>query len=431
MESKLSKGIGYLIERGQFEKASSHATFLIDEAIRTNNIELQLTSYIQRLKLNLQQQAIAEATDDLHKCEQPINNDPAYERYGGVIYCASGILNTLTNNPKAAFEQFAQAIAVAHEHHDWLTVSTAYTKMSVLPQIQPDEAIRLARTGVLFAQMIEQANELYVARALLHLVQLYLQTEDVTAAFTIFETLKQLLDGRHFVRENMQTKTLWLQYYVSQRQFDIVLTKAPALLKELQLYNQFDLRAQVLELVMETYQHLEQPENIAAYEQEYNELQVTLQQYPVRNQLTEQAPSYFTGLSAFKEEAQQHLTKHEGCSLLLFYIESDQPLPYEQTAAIFEQLHFFLAQTNITILTHNIFETHKALYVVREGFRIATPFIQQTIEQTLLNVTQPVNILFGHTHNIEHETYTFDECLAICHAYLYYNQWALAEKVER
>lgn len=429
MESKLSKGIGYLIEQGQFEKAYSHATFLIDEAVRTNNTELQLTSYIQRLKLHLQQQAISSATEDLHVCEQLINDSPAYERYRGVIYCASGILNTLTNNPKAAYEQFAQAISLAHEQMDWLTVSTAYTKMSVLPQLQIDEAIRLARTGVLFAQMIDEPNDLYVSRALLHLLQLYLQAADTEAALTIFESLQQLLAQHHYVRENMQTQTLWLHYYMSQRQFDIVLTKAPALLKELKQYNQCDLRAQVLELLMETYQLLEQPDCIAPYEQEYNELQAILKQYPVKNQLTEHAPSHFTGLATFKEKAQQYLTKQEGCSLLLFYVESDQPLPYEQTAAIFEQLHFFLAQTNVTIVTHNIFETHKALYIVREDFHVSVSHIQQAIEQTLLHVTQPVNILFGHTHNVAHGTYTFEECLAICHAYLYYNQWALTEKV--
>lgn len=429
MESKLSNGIRFLITTGQFQKAHSHATFLIEEAIRTNNIELQLTSYLQRLKLYIQNQAIEQATADLHKCEQLINEHSEYERYRGVVYCASGMLNTLTSNHTVAYEQLSLAISFAYEHDDWLTVSTAYAKMSALPQLSFDEALPLARTAVLFAHRVEHSNDLYVARALLHIVQLYLQTNHVAEALPLFEELQQLLTKHDYVREQLQTETLWLHYYAAQHQYDAVLAKFPALIEKLQHYNQCDLYSDALCIVKETYTQLQQLQEAQHYEELFEQQQAMLQQHPISNQLVEDAPSHFEGLALFKEQAQQYIQDHAGYALLLFYIESAEPLAYERTQQIFDKLQFFLAQTNLTLITQNTFETHKVLYVVKEGFIDALPHIQRAVSQTLLHVKEPIDLLFGHTHNVEHDTFSFEECLAVCHAYLYYNQWALAEKI--
>lgn len=429
MESKLSNGIHFLAEQGQFQKAYEHASFLIEEAMRTNNIELQLTSYIQRLKLHLQQQNIVEAAADLHTCEQLMNEHDTLKIYEGIIYCAAGMLNTLTNNHQVAYTQFTHAISLAYEHGDWLTLSTAYTNMSVLPQLNHHEAIELARTGVLFAHMIEHTSDLYVVRALLHVAKLYLQAGQLDDVLSLCNELEQLLSRHRYMREQLQSETLWLYYLTLQQQYDTVIEHSTALLARLKHYNQCDLYAQALELLMEAFQQTGNVKRIPQLEQQYNDVQQKLQQRPFYNDLVEKSPSHFDGLQAFKEQAAHHMAQQDGCALLLFFIQSEQPLPFEQTSAIFNDLHFFLAQTNVTITAHNLFETHKVLYIIQEGFDVAMPAIQRAIQQTMTHAQQPINILFGLTHNIEHDAYTFDDCLSLCHAYLYYNQWALMEQV--
>ncbi|OCS89693.1 hypothetical protein [Caryophanon latum] len=422
MEFQLHNDLQSIVANGRFTEAYRYVEQLLQEATRTNNLELQLTGYIQRLTLHLQLQHFEAAATDLHICEQLMNEHEAFKIYESLIYYASGTLNALTNNPQVAHTQFSHAISIAYERGEWLTLSAAYTKMSLLPQIHSQEAINLARTGVLFAKVGELKHGLYVTRALLTLTQIYLQAAQVDDALALCDELQQLLEKHPYIREQLYAETIMLHYYVFQQQFEGVIEKGTALLEKLQQSNEYDLYAQALSLVIQAFEETNQLERIPMLKQQYEAMHDRRQQQSFKNELNEQAPSHFDGLKAFKKRAEQFTTQHDGYALLLFFIESEKPLPYEETSVIFNLLHTNLQKTNLTFLAHNMFETHKMLYVVKETFDEAALSIEQAITNTVANVEQPIHLLFGHAHNVEHETYSFSGCLALCHAYLYYKR---------
>lgn len=429
MQPIISEGIHYLIQQGQYDAAYSHASFLIAEAKRQNNIELQLTSYIQRMKLNIQLHHFGKVADDLKICKSILRAYPQYARYMACLSCLSAELQVFTGNHDAAIKQYMSTIALATQYDAWHIVSTAYTKLSEIYARIKDlsTAINHARTAVLFAKMITPTDELYITRARLYLMAYYLKTNETELAHHLCNTIEDVLTTPPFEHEQLKAQTIWLEHYYDCGLHHKVEMLGEALLPKLTKKQHYETLSYVLATLIKNAHATGNTAMRHHYEQQLDTIQHDIHQQVQQHNLFALS-STSNALQHFKQLAEDKLTATSHCALLMFSIQTITPLKNADLYAIFETLQFFLQQTTITASEQANLDAKNRLYLVKEGFFEAREALQYAINQTKLHIEKPFELAYGHVHNQEHDFSTFDEALSLCHAYLYYNQWVLEKQ---
>lgn len=428
MQPKLSQGILYLMQQGKYEEAHLHATFLIEEAKRKQNIELEFAARVQRMRLAFQQHDIECAAHDLTVCEQLLHVSDTVEPYKAMFHCASAVLHTLTNNKALAMTHFEMAISLGYEHEDWQIVSIAYARLSMLTFTTHgfDKAFPYAKTALLFAKMTPSPLcELYAIRARIAMLYLLLHGQHLEQASRLYTTLQKTLQPTDLHYETLHVEIIWLHHAFNEKRYHDVLKVSDTLLQAALLHKHYDLSLTLFDILIATYEQLNDPVLIDVYtvqrESIVQHLYAQAHIEPVQQLCPMPAPSN----KEFQEVAQKHLHAQTEGALLLVSIYSNDILSTEQLQNVKQTLHEQFEQLPFRVTNCIQFEQQKLLYLASAPFKDAAIPLQNAIDATLSAHDLPITILFGYTHNQEHQSYTFHECLALCHAYLYYNQWAL------
>ncbi|OCS90860.1 hypothetical protein [Caryophanon latum] len=220
------------------------------------------------------------------------------------------------------------------------------------------------------------------------------------------------LDFSTSTRQQLQLMTYKMMFHHAKAQYDEALAVGSSVLQTFDQTKNISIFLSIYTILMECYTMRGDDDNAAALQQRRNELELEL--LLERQAITQRFPINFHSplpqTSSLSDIMKEMETYEEPYVVVVFDLSTNEQAVQ---ADYLQQLHAHITEDD-HLLYSAALKNDQSLYVFRGDEHTVHPKLQ------LVESAMPFPMTFGYCSSTYDDSFTFDQCMQMCYAYIYY-----------
>ncbi len=429
----------FLKQSGRIEQLYAQSDFLIREAMRLKNsdgVENILKRSFKEFTLDLNMCYFQQYMMILEEVEQYFQQVNEEHRLA-FIYLMKGHLHFFKLNYDKAESHYQEAISHAIKNEEYTVVSMALLHIAVMHfHDWPEEQLwNVSKMVPVFYKMDSQATQHGLASALLLHLEVACKNGKIEYFQKLYDAICKLELFEPNSQESLHFQCLKVFKWMETAQYAFVMEYGEPLFNQLMHHSYTDLSNRMHEVLSQCYSQLGNDEKKIALEQEFQGFLAKVERFKDilnREYAANEEIVLIGGLpkEEFRKQTDVRLLESNssisGYTMLVLEFSMKEEL-YEQN--IERIMQFANGEIHCSFYKHDVISTRFSPTTLAFLIEIE----EQKVHQRLLRAIQsiqayfqedlgsPVEVSYGYANNRHNDYYTYDECLQLAYAYMYYD----------